>query len=305
MFYCCSHRERTRRKSQTVTMPHQLKLNCPICNYPRLAILSDHLTKVHGINRQERKCLLAKARFAVFFTQPDHPQSSIPQSDSIPAQFGNSLPKASSLPEQKKLPNPVPSNCTSDQNEDELIPCPYYSRIGYERIWGTNVPVMDYDIFKLHHPFSMLVAGPRGAGKSEFVKQLLSMKRFIMTNPPERIVWFYGRHQPDLFCSLAQEMPCKSFMKDFLRILKSCLIEVNETFVSLTISCRVRAGISWSKTSLPWKTFESVCRVRESKFILYGKEMQNHLFEFNLDRGSQESKRSISNSSPSMSDVPI
>ena len=68
---------------------------------------------------------------------------------------------------------------------------------------------MDYDIFKLHHPFSMLVA--RGAGKSECVKQLLSLKRFIMTNPSERIVWFYGRHQPDLVCSLAQEMPCIEF----------------------------------------------------------------------------------------------
>ena len=54
----------------------------------------------------------------------------------------------------------------------------------------------------------MLVAGPRGAGKSEFVKQLLSLKRFIMTNPPERIVWFYGRHQLDLFCSLTQAIPC-------------------------------------------------------------------------------------------------
>ena len=33
--------------------------------------------------------------------------------------------------------------------------------------------------------------------------------------------------------------------------------------------------------------------------------MQNHLFEFNLRRGFQESKRSISNSSSSMLDVPI
>ena len=32
-----------------------------------------------------------------------------------------------------------------------------------------------------------------------------------MTNPPERIVLFYGRHQPDLFCSLAQEIPCIEF----------------------------------------------------------------------------------------------
>ena len=47
--------------------------------------------------------------------------------------------------------------------------------------------------------------------RSEFVKQLLSWKHFIMTNPSERIVWFYGRHQPDLFCSLTQEIPCTEF----------------------------------------------------------------------------------------------
>ena len=52
----------------------------------------------------------------------------------------------------------------------------------------------------------MIVAGPQGAGKSVFVKQLLSLKHYIMTNPPERIVWFYSIHQPDLFCSLAQEI---------------------------------------------------------------------------------------------------
>ena len=76
----------------------------------------------------------------------------------------------------------------------------------------TNAPVMDYNIFKLHHPFSMLVAGPRGAGKSEFVKQFLSLKCYIMTDPPERIVWFCG-HQPDLFCSLTQEIPSIEFYK--------------------------------------------------------------------------------------------
>ena len=147
-------------------MSQQRKLNCPICNYPRLANLSDHLTKVHGINGQERECLLAKARFSVLSMQPDQPQPSIPQLDSTLPQFGNSLPKTSSLPEQKKPPNPVPSHSTSDDNEDKLIPYPYDSRISYERIWGTNAPVMDYHIFKLHHPFSMLVAGLRGAGKS-------------------------------------------------------------------------------------------------------------------------------------------
>ena len=148
---------------------------------------------------------MLRARFSVSSTQLDQPQPSIPEVYFMPTQFGNSLPKSSLLTEQNKFPNPAP-----DENEYELIPCPYDSRISYERIWGTNLPLMDYNIFKLHHPFSMLVAGPRGAGKSEFVKQLLSLKRFIVMNPPERI-WFYGRHQPDLFCSLAQEIPCIEF----------------------------------------------------------------------------------------------
>ena len=203
-------------------MSHQLKLNCPICNYPRLTNLSRHLTTVHGINGQERKCLLAKAHFSVLSRQPEQPHL---QSDSTPGQCRYTVPETTSLPEQRQLSNP-----TSDENEDELIPCLYDSRISYERVWGTNVPVMDYDIFKLHHSFSMLVAGPRGAEKTEFVKQLLSLKSYIMTDPPERIVGFYGRHQPDLFCSLTQEI--LSLTRDFLRILKSCLTEVNITLVS-------------------------------------------------------------------------
>ena len=74
-------------------MSYQLKLNCPICNHPKLTNLSRHLTTVHGINGQERKCLLAKARFSVLSTQPDQPQPSIPEAHSTPTQFGNSLPK--------------------------------------------------------------------------------------------------------------------------------------------------------------------------------------------------------------------
>ena len=164
-------------------MSHQLKLNCSICNYPKLTNLSRYLTTVHGISGKGRKALLLRARFSVSSMQPDQPQPSILEADYTPTQFGNSLPKSSLLTLQNKLPNPA-----SDENENELIPCPYDSRISYERIWGTSVPLMNYGIFKLHHPFSMLVAGPQGAGKSELVKQLLSLKCFIMTNPPERIV---------------------------------------------------------------------------------------------------------------------
>ena len=32
-----------------------------------------------------------------------------------------------------------------------------------------------------------------------------------MTDPPDRFIWFYDRHQPDLFCSLTQEIPDLEF----------------------------------------------------------------------------------------------
>ena len=123
-------------------MPQQQKLDCPICDHPRLSNLSDHLIHSHNISSKERKALLRRACFSVLSRQPDQSQPSIAEADSTLTQFGNCLPKTFPLPEQKKLPNPVPSNSTSDRNEDQLIPCPYDSCISYERIWGTNVDLM-------------------------------------------------------------------------------------------------------------------------------------------------------------------
>ena len=54
-------------------------------------------------------------------------------------------------------------------------------------------------IMELIHPFSMMVAGGRKAGKTEFTKSLLR-SREIVTNPfPERIVWCYAKHQEELY----------------------------------------------------------------------------------------------------------
>ena len=145
---------------------------------------------------------------------------------------------------------------------------------------------MDYDIFKLHHPFSTLVAGPRGAGKSEFVKQILSLKCFIMTNPPERIVWFYGRHQPDLFCSLTQEIPCIEFYEGLPTNIEVMFDRSKQNISIIDDLMQSVSGKSVGRKPLyQWETFESVRPVCQSKLILYGKEMQNHLFEFNLHCG--------------------
>ena len=86
---------------------------CSVCNHPKLFNLNDHRNKVHGINGQQRKYWLSKPPYSTISSYAVRAHSSIPQSYSMPAQFGNSLPKTASLPEQKKLPNPVLCNSTS------------------------------------------------------------------------------------------------------------------------------------------------------------------------------------------------
>lgn len=56
----------------------------------------------------------------------------------------------------------------------------------------------------LKHPFSMLVSGGRKAGKTEFTKALLRYSNNIIDPAPERIVWCYIKHQPELYKELMQ-----------------------------------------------------------------------------------------------------
>lgn len=49
---------------------------------------------------------------------------------------------------------------------------------------------------KLQHPFTMVIAGPTGCGKSYFVRDLLSAKGEMFSIIPDKVVWFYGIYQP-------------------------------------------------------------------------------------------------------------
>ncbi|GFV68907.1 uncharacterized protein TNCV_1985711 [Trichonephila clavipes] len=56
------------------------------------------------------------------------------------------------------------------------------------------------DSLKLTHPFTLILAGPSGSGKSQFVKKLIEYK---MIKPfPKKISWCYGVYQ-----ALYEEMP--------------------------------------------------------------------------------------------------
>ena len=45
------------------------------------------------------------------------------------------------------------------------------------------------------HPFTCIVAGPTGCGKSTFVTRLLRHATAMIDRPPEKITWFYGEWQ--------------------------------------------------------------------------------------------------------------
>ena len=49
---------------------------------------------------------------------------------------------------------------------------------------------------KLHHPFTAVVAGPTGSGKSEWVLRLIDHANEMIEPPPSGIWYCYGEFQP-------------------------------------------------------------------------------------------------------------
>jgi len=50
--------------------------------------------------------------------------------------------------------------------------------------------------FRFMHPFTCMVAGMTGSGKTIWVKSLLQQAQEVVHLPPERIVWCYSHWQP-------------------------------------------------------------------------------------------------------------
>ncbi len=45
------------------------------------------------------------------------------------------------------------------------------------------------------HPFTCIVAGPTGCGKTTFVARLLRNASVMIDPPPEQVTWYYGQWQ--------------------------------------------------------------------------------------------------------------
>lgn len=57
-------------------------------------------------------------------------------------------------------------------------------------------------------PFTSIIVGPTGCGKTELTKKLLYYRDIVMRNPPQRIVWCYGVWQ-----SIYEQMPHIEFIR--------------------------------------------------------------------------------------------
>ena len=47
----------------------------------------------------------------------------------------------------------------------------------------------------MQHPFTCIVSGPTGSGKSVFTLKLIEHAQQVITPPPERIMYCYGEYQ--------------------------------------------------------------------------------------------------------------
>ena len=64
----------------------------------------------------------------------------------------------------------------------------------------------------LHHPFTCIVAGPTGCGKTRWVRTLLERREDFIDPPPERIYWYYAEYQPD-YEALKTALPHVEFIE--------------------------------------------------------------------------------------------
>ena len=66
--------------------------------------------------------------------------------------------------------------------------------------------------FQLVHPFTCMVAGMTGSGKTVWVQSLLQQAQTVIDQPPERIIWCYSQWQ-NAYTQLLMMIPTIEFVK--------------------------------------------------------------------------------------------
>ena len=56
-------------------------------------------------------------------------------------------------------------------------------------------------------PYSLLLCGPTGCGKTMWIVELLKSHEELCTHMPKKLIWIYGVEQPDLFKTMKEIWP--------------------------------------------------------------------------------------------------
>lgn len=78
---------------------------------------------------------------------------------------------------------------------------------------------------KLHHPFTCLIAGPTGSGKSTFLKNLINSS--LIYPRPRKIFYFYSEAQP-LFRTINGVNFIKGLDEEILEKVKNSLVIIDD-----------------------------------------------------------------------------
>ena len=147
------------------------------------------------------------------------------------------------------------------------------------------------------HPFTCIVAGPTGCGKTTFVARLLRNASTMIDPSPERVTWYYGEWQsayenldiPNLH--LEEGLPTSFDASNCnIVVLDDLMAETDERVTNL-----------YTKENHHCNT--SVIYIVQNLFPKKQGE-SHHQFELTVHSGVQESARCVTNDYIGQSDVP-
>ena len=82
--------------------------------------------------------------------------------------------------------------------------------------------------FQLVHPFTCMVAGMTGSGKTVWVQSLLQQAQTVIDQSPERIIWCYSQWRP-AYTQLLMMVPTIEFVKGIPESLE------NDSYLDINI----------------------------------------------------------------------
>ena len=96
--------------------------------------------------------------------------------------------------------------------------------------------------FQLVHPFTCMVAGMTGSGKTVWVQSLLQQAQTVIDQPPERIIWCYSQWQ-NAYTQLLMMIPTIEFVKGIPESLENdSYLDINKRNLIVIDDQMIEAG---------------------------------------------------------------